>query len=55
MNADAVKCNRCAEETNKLALFPGGICLKCYEQTPAARAPMTAADIANAFRKAVPR
>jgi hypothetical protein len=40
-----VTCKGCGAETNALAVFPGGICVKCYEQTPAARTPITAEDL----------
>lgn len=38
-------CNKCKVETSKLALFPGGICLACYEQTPDARREITAEEL----------
>jgi hypothetical protein len=28
----AQPCSRCEAPTDSLALFPGGICLACYEQ-----------------------
>lgn len=37
-----IACAWCYALTSDLALFPGGICLACYEQTPAARAPLSA-------------
>ncbi len=27
-----VTCKKCGEETDELAVFPGGICLSCYEK-----------------------
>lgn len=38
-------CNRCGDEVDPLAVFPGGICLECYKKTPEANAPLTADDI----------
>jgi hypothetical protein len=40
-----IKCNKCGEQTDKLALFPGGICLACYEQTAEARRQITAEEL----------
>ena len=43
-------CASCSEPTSHLAIFPGQICLACYELTPAARAILNANEIANLFR-----
>ena len=32
MNDETVICARCKSQTNALAIFPGGICLACYEK-----------------------
>ena len=37
-----IACSSCGNATDELALFPGGICLACYEQTDEAKAPLTA-------------
>ena len=47
------RCAKCRAEGDALAMFPGGICLSCYEQAPAARAPLTAEGIARMFRGSV--
>lgn len=39
---DTKPCSTCGTDTDELALFPGGICVNCYAQTPAANAPLTA-------------
>jgi len=38
---DYVLCATCRKATNKFSLFPGNICLTCYELTPEANAPLT--------------
>jgi hypothetical protein len=43
----AINCKKCASVTDSLALFPGGICLECYKQTPEARRPITAQELAR--------
>jgi hypothetical protein len=43
----AVSCKKCASVTDTLALFPGDICLACYEITPEARRPITAQELAR--------
>jgi len=43
----AVSCKKCASVTDSLALFPGDICLACYEITPKARRPITAQELAR--------
>lgn len=53
MKDETIKCAGCGTEIDALAVFPGGICLSCYEQTPAARAPLTGAGIARMFRNTV--
>ncbi len=47
-----VKCNRCNQMTDELAVFPGGVCLSCWEKKEG-RAPLTNADfngMVNTFR-----
>ena len=39
-------CTKCAAEIDPLAVFPGGICVDCYAQTPEANQPITAAELA---------
>ena len=43
----AVSCTICQAVTDKFALFPGDICLACYEITPEARRPITAQELAR--------
>jgi len=43
----AINCKKCASVTDTLALFPGDICLECYKQTPEARRPITAQELAR--------
>jgi len=43
----AIDCKKCAVVTDTLALFPGGICLECYKQTPEAYRPITAQELAR--------
>jgi hypothetical protein len=43
-------CTTCQTPTDKLALFPGNICLDCYAKTPEANAPLTAEGLADMFR-----
>jgi hypothetical protein len=43
----ATTCNTCQASTDTLALFPGDICLACYEITPEARRPITAQELAR--------
>ena len=43
----ATICKTCQASTDTLALFPGGICLACYEITPEARKPITAQELAR--------
>lgn len=44
-----VICNTCRNEIDPLDVFPGGICLPCYEKTPEATAPLTADYIVRAW------
>jgi hypothetical protein len=44
-----VICNTCGDEVDPLAVFPGGICLPCYEKTPEGMAPLTDDDIVRAW------
>jgi hypothetical protein len=39
------KCSNCKQSVSPLAVFPGGICLACYEVTPEANAPLTEAGL----------
>ena len=48
-----IKCKRCGVEVDELAVFPGGICLACYEKTPEANAPLTAEGVASMWRRVV--
>lgn len=43
-------CATCSTETSHLSIFPGNLCLGCYEKTPAARQILTATELANLFR-----
>ena len=52
-DADAVRCTICLAEVSELAVFPGGICLSCYSQTPEANAPLTGEQVIGLFRRAV--
>jgi hypothetical protein len=38
-------CNDCGQSVSPLAVFPGGICLACYEVTPEANTPLTEAGL----------
>lgn len=49
---EVVKCKRCGKDTDALAVFPGGICLACYEAKEG-RAPLTSVDfdrMVNTFK-----
>lgn len=41
------KCKTCDSPTDKMELFPGGVCLKCYEKSPAGRYLPTAGELAR--------
>ena len=45
-----ITCTSCKAATDPLALFPGDICLACYELTPAANAPLTEQGLADLTR-----
>lgn len=50
--AQLVKCRRCGKDTDELAVFPGGVCLACWE-VKEGRAPLTETDfngMVNTFR-----
>ncbi len=38
-------CTKCASEVEELAVFPDGLCLACYSETPEATAPLTEAGL----------
>lgn len=40
-----VTCTSCQRPTDELAVFPGTICLDCYQQTPEANRPITADEL----------
>jgi hypothetical protein len=42
-----VKCSKCACEVHPLAVFPEGLCVDCYAQTPDARRPITARELSQ--------
>lgn len=42
MTETMTKCSNCGQGVSPLAVFPGEICLACYEMTPEANAPLTA-------------
>ena len=42
-----VKCSKCANEVHPLAVFPSGLCVDCYAQTPEANRPITARELAQ--------
>lgn len=49
---EIVKCKRCGKDTNALDVFPGGVCLTCWEAKEG-RAPLTNADfngMVNTFK-----
>lgn len=52
MESETTTCKSCGVETDVLAVFPGGICVACYEKTPEANAPLTADGLAAMFGKA---
>jgi hypothetical protein len=43
-------CSTCRAEVSAYAVFPGNICLSCYEQTPEANAPLTVEGLAQLTR-----
>ena len=53
MDSVTVKCKACGADVDELAVFPGGICLSCYSQTPEANAPLTGEQVIGLFRRAV--
>jgi hypothetical protein len=53
MDEETVTCTQCSAEISPLAVFPGGICVECYAQTPEANAPLTAEGLADLFRGTV--
>ena len=42
-----LKCSKCASEIDPLAVFPEGLCVDCYAQTPEANRPITARELAQ--------
>ena len=53
MNTETTPCTSCANEINKLDVFPGGICVACYAQTPEANAPLTAESVSQMWKKVI--
>lgn len=53
VNDDHVTCACCSNEVHWLAVFPGGICVDCYEKTPAARAVLSGEQIVTMFTDSV--
>ena len=53
MYAKSLKCKGCGQPLAPIDAFPGGICLECHAKKP--DKPMTGAELANMFRKAVKR
>lgn len=45
MTNETITCKACGEQTHPLAVFPGGICLGCHEQTPAGSRVCTADEL----------
>ena len=41
----SVTCAGCEEETDRLAVFPGRLCLDCYARTPEANRPVSASEL----------
>lgn len=46
-----VICKKCKKETDELAVFPGGICLACYEKAYDATPEQERETIVNAFSR----
>ncbi len=46
MDSETTKCKRCGKKTDVLDVFPGGICLTCYEATEGQK-PLTSTDFDN--------
>jgi len=42
-------CARCGTPVDPLALFPGGVCLECWKQTPEGRRMPTADEVVRAW------
>jgi hypothetical protein len=40
-----INCAKCNNETNRLAIFPGGLCVECYSVTPEANREITAQEL----------
>ncbi len=40
-----INCRQCATPTDPLGLFPGGVCLTCWAQTPEGRRMPTADEV----------
>ena len=49
MNTQTLQCKRCNKETDALAVFPGGVCLACWEKKEGA-VPLTQADFDGMVR-----
>jgi hypothetical protein len=46
---EKITCKRCGNETDAIAVFPGTICLACYEAKEG-KAPLTQADFNGMMR-----
>ena len=46
-NADPAPCTGCGTPTDRLAVFPGGVCLACWAQSPEGRRTPTADEVAG--------
>lgn len=44
---DYLACSSCRKATHKYEVFPGNICLSCYEVTEEANRPLTARELAR--------
>lgn len=42
---DVIDCTRCATPTDMLAVFPGGVCLTCWADSPEGRRMPTADEL----------
>lgn len=42
---DQVPCTKCSTRTDRLAVFPGGVCLACWAQSPEGRRMPTAGEV----------
>lgn len=42
-----LNCAKCGNEVNKLAIFPGGLCVDCWALTPEASREITALELSR--------